>query len=291
MTKRKANFLLPAMCLLVSLMFPERCAEGVRKGLEIAVKSAFPALFPALVLSGMISSSLPKKSGKGAFLTPFILGLFCGFPVGAKAVCDLYQKGNLSRKDAEHLLVFCNNAGPAFLISFCGAGLFADEKKGAFLFLAQSLLSGLCLLFFFGKRLFEKMNGSPSSEDTPPLAAVLPGALSSAAKAFLYIASCVIFFSFFTELALSLLPASPLSGAVFSLFCELSGGVARLSSLPSSVAFPLCALGCGWGGVSVHLQSCGLMAEVSLSPKPYFFGKTFFALSLFLAALFFQKLL
>ena len=40
--------------------------------------------------------------------------------MGAKAVAELYQQGLCSRQEAQRLLGFCNNSGPAFFIGVVG---------------------------------------------------------------------------------------------------------------------------------------------------------------------------
>ncbi|MBR5296001.1 MAG: hypothetical protein IKU24_05370 [Clostridia bacterium] len=292
MTKQKLNFLFPILLLFLCLAFPSVCASGAKNGLAISLKMAFPALFPSLILSGMITQTLPFQKRNSAVWIPFILGILCGFPVGAKAVCDLYQKGHLSRKDSENMLFFCNNAGPAFLICFVGQGLFFDTKKGVFLFLMQSAISLICFLCFLGKRKLKKeKDGEKISLSTSSYFLVFRNALVDAANSFIYITSCIVFFSFFANLILHLFPLTEKWASFIVLFLEMTNGIEKTANAFSSLALPLCALGCGWAGVSVHLQTIGPISESGLAMKKYLLGKLFFALMMFLGALFFQKLL
>ncbi len=292
MTKTKMNFLFPFFLLLLCLIFPSACMEGAKKGLSISLEMALPSLFPSLVLAGMITEFLGEKDENKSFFLPFFLGLFCGFPVGAKAICDLYQKGKLSKKESEDMLFFCNNAGPSFLIGFVGSGLFSDQKKGAFLFLLQGAISLICFLFFLQKRKHKvKKKAAKNAPSAPSFSHVFSRSLSNAGFSFLYIISCIVFFSFLTSLIFSVFPLSKKAEALIHVFSELTGGCTKVSAFSEKLAFPLCALGCGFGGLSVHLQTIGLLEEVGLSGKKHIFGKLFFSLCMFFAALFFQKLL
>ncbi len=292
MTKLKMNFLFPFLLLILCLLFPKICAEGAKKGLDLSIRFALPALFPALTVSGMITRSLTPKSKKGALLTPFTLGLCCGFPIGAKATCDLYKRGILTKKEGEKLLFFCNNAGPSFLIGFIGEGLFSDSKKGVFLFLLQSVISCFCLFVFFGKALlFGKKGSAKTDHPSPSFWDIFSSSIFDAGNSYIYIMSCIIFFSFFTELILHLLPLPPMAAALFILFSELTGGVFKASVFSEKIFLPLCALGCGWAGMSVHFQTVGIVKDSGLSCKKYFLGKFFFSLAMLSGTLFFQKLL
>ncbi len=291
MTKSKGNLFFPLLCMALCLIFPSVCAAGARKGLSVSLEAALPAIYPALILSCLLVR-LATPSKEKAFLLPFFLGLVCGFPVGAATVSGLVQNQTLSKKDGERLLFFCNNASPAFLISYCGETILKDFRKGVLLFFLQSVLSAACLFFFFGKRIFaHKKEIGEKTESKPLWWKSLPLALRDATNSFIYIISCIIFFSFLTELLRHLFSLKNLPLALLGIFSELCGGLDRLQSLAPHLAFPLCALGCGFGGCSVHLQTAGILENATLSPLSHLKGKLFFATVLFILALFFEKLL
>ena len=72
--------------------------------------------------------------------------------MGARTAIALYEKGQCSKTEAERLLAFCNNSGPAFIFGVVGAGVFASGKIGLLLYLIH-LLASLCVgvLFRFYK--------------------------------------------------------------------------------------------------------------------------------------------
>lgn len=291
MTKFKLNLLFPLLCLLLSLLFPAACAQGVKNGLSLSLYSALPSLFPSLVLSSLLTKQKSFCRNK-RFLIPFFLGLFCGFPVGAASVASLVREGQLSDKDAEKLLFFCNNAGPAFLISYCGGVILADPRKGLFLYLLQCAVSSISLFLCFGKRLFYKEHTNENESNLSVSSAFdFPSALREGMNSFLYIMSCIIFFSFLSELIRSLFSLKRLPFAILGIFLELCGGLEHLGENPSFFLFPLCALACGWGGLSVHLQTAGILQESKIGIKSHLAGKIFFAAALFFLAIFLQKLL
>lgn len=281
-------FFFPLTLFFLCLAFPRPTVEGVGAGLDVLLFSALPALFPALVLSRMmvlLSGSLPLSLRRAL---PLFFGIIGGFPVGASVVCHMVQQGVFSKKQGEKMLFFCNNPGPAFLIHFCGVTLFGSVAIGWVFFVLQTLL----ILFFYCVLMRrEKPVGIAAPKTLPSLTSVLPRALSDSASSFLYIASCILFFTFLSHLISSLFRLSPLWESVIALFLELSGGVKRLFSLPLSLALPLCGAGVGWSGVSVHLQTLGILQKAGLSSRLYFCGKVTFALLMALGMTFFQKLL
>lgn len=49
-------------------------------------------------------------------LYAIFMGFFCGFPMGAKVVSELYGNDKISKSEANTLLAFCNNIGPAYFV-------------------------------------------------------------------------------------------------------------------------------------------------------------------------------
>lgn len=291
MTKFKLNLLFPLLCLFLSLLFPAACLQGVKNGLSLSLYGALPALFPSLVLSAFITGQ-KNFCEKKRFLLPFFLGLFCGFPVGAASVSSLVREGRITREDGSKLLFFCNNAGPAFLISYCGKVILGDPRKGLILYLLQCTLSVFCLFLFFGKRLLIKENPMRSERVFSASQAVnFPSALRFGMNSFLYIMSCIIFFSFLSELLHTLFSLKNFPFAMLGIFLELCSGLERLGQSSSFLTFPLCAFACGWGGLSVHLQTAGILQESGIGIKNHLLGRIFFASALFCLTLFLQKLL
>ncbi len=288
MTKQRLSFLFPLLCLILSLFFPQVCAKGVEKGLEICLKRALPALFPSLVLSSLLPKFWPRTRNAALFL-PLFLGLFCGFPMGAVAVGEMVKKGTLSTADGEKMLLFCNNAGPAFFLSYCGGQILGDTKSALFLYLAQSVLAIGLFFLLMGSKIRDKQ-GETLPEKSISFGIALTGALKSASFSFLYIMSCVIFFSFLGELIHIWLSSGTLT-ILISLFLEITGGMEGLRALDKESAIALCALGCGWGGLSVHLQTAGVLEDTGLRLSFHTLGRAIFALLLFLFSLFFTKLL
>ncbi|MBR2615087.1 MAG: hypothetical protein IKC69_00200 [Clostridia bacterium] len=283
-------FLFPMLILILSLLYPAASARGVREGLRLVTDAALGALFPALVLSRLLCACLGRAGGRTGLFLPLLLGLVSGLPVGAVAATDLARRGVIRKGEAERMLFFCNNPGPAFLVGYCGKQIFGSERIGWLLFGAQSALAILSFFFFFYKELSAKREVSARSP-SPPLSRLLTESIREAGSAFFYLACCILFFSFLTRLVCTVGGLAGTGYALTALFFECTGGVGALKALPRTLALPLCGAGVGWAGLSVHFQTLGVLSEASLSPRYYFAGKAFFALFLAVAVEIFKKCL
>lgn len=116
--------------MFVLILDTPTALEGVKIGLDVCLKSVIPSLFPFIIVSNLLNSSLIGR--KLPVLRPLLhllripqgsdsiilIGFLGGYPVGAQAITKAYHTGHLSKKDAERMLAFSSNAGPAFIFGF-----------------------------------------------------------------------------------------------------------------------------------------------------------------------------
>ncbi|MGM9662626.1 MAG: nucleoside recognition domain-containing protein [Oscillospiraceae bacterium] len=265
----------------------------MEEGTALCFGSVLPSLFPFFVLSSLLlslgvsealgrllsplMSALAGLSGSGAGV--FALGLIGGYPSGARAVSELYESRLCSREEAERLLGFCNNCGPAFLLSFVGAERFGSAAAGARLYLIHVLSALLTAALLRPRKGRAPSAFHAAPRKRPPLSAAFVEAVQSGFSAFLSVCSFVLLFSVLLR-PLKLLGAGPLPLGLIELF---SGAAA----LPATAeGFVLAAFLAGWGGLSVHAQSMAFFVPAGLSGRWYFPGKALQALlSALLAAL------
>ncbi|MDY3224750.1 MAG: hypothetical protein SOW84_02595 [Candidatus Faecousia sp.] len=113
--------------MIVLIMDGKTAAAGAQAGVVLCLKVVIPSLFPFFVLSAVLMKSTGSDSIPGlsvpsrlfglpkhleSVLIPALLG---GYPVGAQSVSRLFRDGALTKREAERMLAFCSNAGPAFL--------------------------------------------------------------------------------------------------------------------------------------------------------------------------------
>lgn len=296
------------LMLFALVLLPVQSVAAARDGVELCLNVILPSLFPFFVLStlcvelGLISGignllqrwMYPLFRVNGACAGAFLLGIVGGYPVGARTAIELYQSGQCSRKEAERLLSFCNNSGPAFILGVVGAGIFSSSSAGLWLYgahVAASILVGLIFRFYGGKESDRQPSRSHEIR-TVGFAEAFTGSVKNAFSATLSICGFVIFFTvlirllFYTGI-ISLLAAvltwllrgfgmqqawaeSLLTGAI-----EMTSGVWSLRDMAGAMGDRLCmaAFILGWAGLSVHCQVLSFIGSSGLSTKTYFFGK------------------
>lgn len=294
LVKHLHRYLLPALGIAALLCFSSEAAQAVREGLRICGTSVVPALFPFFVLTnyflGIRTDRPPSRAAdrlmsacfglRGSCMTPLLLSFAGGYPIGVSCAVRLYERGELSKREAERLLLFCNNSGPAFFIGVIGGSVLHSVKTGALLYLAH-ILAALCCGFLLRTRGNEAARIQRINVAEKKKQGFLE-AISASCAALLQISGLIVFFSVvlalleesgllrLLEVALPFLPAQTVRAMLCGFF-ELSGGVVRLSSCP--YAAELAAFLMGWGGICVHLQAMSFWKPAHLQPKGYFAAK------------------
>ena len=150
--------LLTVSALLAMILDAKTAFRGASEGLELCLKVVIPSLFPYLFLCALLTEQMkasptirfplekPLGMPRGTGML-WVLGFLGGYPSGAQNLNQWYCGGKLQKTDAQRMLGFCSNAGPAFLFGM-GAKLFENPIAPWMLFgihILSSFLTGLIL--------------------------------------------------------------------------------------------------------------------------------------------------
>lgn len=295
--------LVPIVFIALGLIyFPFECKSAVKDSLTLCYEILIPSLFPFFVLSNLIISTglaarlerifyrfmKPLFCVSGVGSSALILGLIGGYPIGASCAVDLYKKKLCSKSEAERLLAFCNNSGPAFIFGAVGIGIFSSPQIGFLLYVVHALsalLVGIVFRFYGAK---SPLSTHHCSSPQKSFFSALPGAIRAALQSTLNVCSFVIFFGTLLQIlkAFHILPqnASILSHAIAGCF-EITTGLSGMSPTPMTMpsCFVLASFLLAFSGVSILAQTLSFLSETDLSPLPCIAGKilhAFFAASL-----------
>ena len=296
-------------CAAALVCFPKEAVEAASSGLELCLNVIIPSLFPFFVISTLaVDLGLAERMGRliepvmrrlfnvsGACASAFVLGFVGGYPVGARTAIALYERGECSRREAERLLSFCNNSGPAFILGVVGASVFADNRVGLLLYLVHglaSVITGVCFRRWRGGSDNNRPRLSRGDKVRPNFAAAFTGGVKNSFASTLNICGFVIFFTVLIKMLVlsGVLPAAA-KGAALLLrplgldedtarrlligVIEMSSGVWSLSAAAESLSSgaAMAAFMLGWAGISVHCQTLSFLCDSGLSAKTYIIGK------------------
>ena len=287
-----------AVILTVSylLLHPELSPRAVNDALIMSVKALIPSLFPLMIAGELlIASGFPSATEKhlgktfgrlfginGSGAGAFIIGTFCGFPVGARTAVALYESGRLDKTDAERLSGISNNAGLGFLVSGVGGILWQSTAFGLALYLSQLLaavITGVLLFGIMGRRNNTQMTAKEQAPErdfslSEAFTSAILNALSSMLKVIALTTFFIVFLTVLSDILLGL-GASDITLTVISAFTEISSGMTALRSLSAAcethaalskvLSFTFSA----FGGLSVYMQYCAFASPLKLNTATY----------------------
>jgi len=279
-----------ALCVFVFLLFHAAMAQDAAQGaLQLCVSVIVPSLFPFMVISSLmvrcgalsflgrplapITKRLLRLPGCAAGAV--ILGALCGFPVGAKTACELYENRFLTKRQTERLIAIANNTGPAFIAEVIGAHFWGSRGLGIAVYLLQ-ILTALLIGAVYA-RLSPAPAGGKADTDTRPLRRApedllhgLSASVSCAAQSSLTVCGFIVFFAVILELCGHALASVGLGALVpyAAALTEFSSGAAASAAVGGTAGAFLCGFTVGWSGLSVFAQCRSFTAEHGISLRP-----------------------
>lgn len=183
-------------------------AAAVGDSINKCVNVVIPSLFAMLAVSSLfirsgINGSFPKWAGKlsrailgmeSNIFPVFTFGMFAGYPVGVKMLCDEYTAGRLSRRRAELLSGLCFGAGPAFVFGCISRQLYSSDRAGIII-LISNVSANVVLALIMSFTLRKTAEKHPKPKKCSLSADMLTECVLKSGRAMADICIMVIFFS------------------------------------------------------------------------------------------------
>lgn len=281
--KRTVALLLCWMVLIFSLLISNSISTYVRAGLELCANTVIASVFPFLILTDVISKTAGLEKIRllrvaferlfkinGYAVNAFIIGITCGFPIGAKAAAELYKNEKISNEECQRLIGFANNTGPAFIIAGIGAGMRGSVIDGIILYFSM-VLSALTVGILFGIGKAYKKNIAESVNYEYEFSASVKNAASNT----LTVCGFVVLFSVICGIFSSIVKNNIISSLLLP-FIEVTNAAAYLSSnvfLPDFISLILTSFAISFSGFSVHFQASAFLRGTDIRMKKYYFMK------------------
>ena len=277
--------------LLFLLLYPVNALTASRAGLSLWFHTLVPTLLPFMILSNFLIQADLMKSVIALLAPPLyrllrlspagsyalIIGFFCGYPMGAKVLCDLRNTNQISHLEADYLLSFCNNISPSFIITF----LVTEQlKKPALLVPTLSILYGAPLIW----GLLQNAGYRKKQRQLPAIRKPSVGSNVKTRLSFTLIDRCIMEGVFtIVKLGGYLMLFAIISGilqmfpipwlpvkALLTAMIEITNGIPAITAAFSfPLAYLLLILLCSFGGFSAIAQTDSVIKSAHLSLRKY----------------------
>lgn len=296
--KRKIGIVILGIGGLGFLFFPDVVNRGAKTGLILWFHTVLPALLPFMILSvfmirqnitGIVSrlaapvfGRLFGISGNGCY--PALIGFLSGYPVGARTTAQVYEKGMISKGEAQYILSFCNNASPMFLLEYIGLecmNLSVPVQVCLLIYLSVWINSLIERVLWKRGRYGTDAEGGDRA-DKPVQSPVrenwiasLDASILDAFTVITKIGGYMILFSIAARWLEDFLPVSEMAKYIGIGVLEITTGgalIARLS-MPAWLQGGIFLALCAFGGLSSVAQTASVLSDTDLSVSDYILAK------------------
>ena len=272
------------------LMHPAESLVCAKAGMTLWLNTLIPTLLPFIILTGILTriDNIQKilsplesyfrvllgVSSWGGYV--FLLGMLCGYPLGAKLASDLYESDKISKKEALYLTTFCNNPSPAFIITYLCKSCLKDTVPAGMVFASIFSANLICMLFF---RFFVYQNVTISDSPgfSPEISSrknILDFSIMNGFETITRLGGYILLFSILAGCIRYYAPFPLLYQYLLLGFTEITSGLSLISvsGLPYMTRILLSAAATASGGLCILAQTKGVLHH-DLSILPYFISK------------------
>lgn len=294
----KSNKIIIFILLLICIIFiiqPAVYSKSCLNAISVWSISVLPVLFPFFIITRLIVNLYEIKQNKmdkffkKVYHTPscstviFFLSIISGYPMGAKLICSMYDKGHIDTQDAKRLMSFCSISGPMFIVGTVGVSILCSYKAGLIILIANIIASLLNGLIYRGKKYEKNDEINIPRHDSSNL---LHDSMYDSIISILIVGGFIVFSFLLIDILKNLHIIEGLSTAICSVFhlqnstdvvssilsgcIEMTRGIIDLSGTNISLTIKtIISSGLiGFGGVSILLQSITFIYKLKI-PTTY----------------------
>lgn len=299
--KYKLMAVAAAGVVLVFLVFPQVVSESAAEGLLMWFQVVLPALLPFSIVSTLLlrlgmTDTITKVvapfigkllgiSRKGCY--PVVVGMLSGYPLGAATVAHLCRSGEITTKEGNYILHFCNNASPMFLMEYIGVSCLGWKqpiKVLVFVYAAGFLGCVLeRILQKSGKKRQKKEEEKRRPEETPvpkdgqkkvSFMQALDESIMSSFTILTKVGGYIMLFSIVAGVIRQGCLISTENKALLSGLLEITVGAKDITAAFQGRAAVSCLMGfVTFGGLSSAAQTASVIRDAGLSMKSYLLAK------------------
>lgn len=249
--------------IIIALICIDDVKDSVVRAIKSSVYTVIPSLFvictlsTAIANSGAITRCIHIKGVNTAILAALILGNIGGYPIGAKILKDMTDRGMITKEDARYACSFCFAAGPGFCLGILSSTVFKSKMLGLISFISV-LAANICI---YSAYLFINRNRvsmcAIEDNNTETLTDCITKSVQSSAYAMLSVGSSIVFFSAVISILNFVIPSFSNIKWLSSCF-EISNTTAM--NCNDAVSFSLICILIAFGGICVHMQVASLVS-------------------------------
>lgn len=262
---------------------------SVNNSLNLWIKNLVPTLFPFFIISDIlinynIINYIPKFIKNKCIslfnitenmLTIFLLSIVSGFPSNARNAKTMYENKQITKEEANHILIFSHFANPAFILTT--VSILLNNKKIGLIILLSQYLSNIILGILF-RNSFKKNNINIKKEyKEKNFSNILINSIKKSINSILLICGIITMFLLVVTLLINILNLNNYNETIIKGIFEITLGIESLNllNIPLIYKTVLASIFISFGGISVHMQVKAELIDTDIDYHYFFIGRIY----------------
>ncbi|MBQ9853729.1 MAG: hypothetical protein IJO57_01705 [Bacilli bacterium] len=262
---------------------------SVNNSLNLWIKNLVPTLFPFFIISDIlinynIINYIPKFIKNKCIslfnitenmLTIFLLSIVSGFPSNARNAKTMYENKQITKEEANHILIFSHFANPAFILTT--VSILLNNKKIGLIILLSQYLSNIILGILF-RNSFKKNNINIKKEyKEKKFSNILINSIKKSINSILLICGIITMFLLVVTLLINILNLNNYNETIIKGIFEITLGIESLNllNIPLIYKAVLTSIFISFGGISVHMQVKAELIDTDIDYHYFFIGRIY----------------
>lgn len=264
--------------------------NSITYALNIWVNNLIPTLFPFFIISDILINynftlyipKLIKNICKYLFnitdnmITILVLSIISGFPSNARNTRILYDKGVITKNEANHILIFSHFTNPLFVLTTVAIFFFNNKDIGVIL-LVSHYLSNFFLGILFRGYFSHSNNISHNIDNTKDFGTIFISSIRKSIDTILLICGIVTVFLLLASIITSTFNFNIYNSMIVKGILEITIGIEALGKLNIALIYKAVIASCflAFGGFSVHMQVMSQIADTEIQYRYFFIGRVY----------------
>ena len=276
--------------LILILLNKTLISKTIITSFDIWFNTLVPSMFPMFILSDILinynfTEYIPKKLvniiskifniSNNAVLIIF-LSIVSGFPANAINIKNSFDNELISKKEAEHLLLFNHFANLLFVLGTVGTFYLNNTKYGIIILISHILGNIIIGILFRKKNNYSINNYISKKNKSQSFSSVISNSITKSINSLLMVSGTVTLFLILSTLIINVFNLNSYLSIFLQGVLEMTMSIASLSLLDISniIKVIITTMIISFGGFSIHLQVYSSLDE-KISYKNYFIGRIY----------------
>lgn len=286
---------------LFTLVYSKDIIKTINFSFLIWTKNLIPSLFPFFIIADLLTnygiveliSELSKKamnklfnlSGNSSFI--LFMSMVSGFPSASKYTKELYEKGLISKTEAEQVLTFTHFSNPLFIIGTIGLIYLKNYRVGILILLVHYSTNFIIALLFKNYNKVRIKETSTSFRNilrnihrkritnNKTFAVILSNSIINSFNTLVLIFGTITFFLMITTILDNIIQIDAYNRAIFNGIFEMTQGLKYTSELDIPLVYKatLSIFFISFGGISVHIQTLSILSSTKIKYYPFLIAR------------------